>query len=221
MSLSRLALAVLPVALLLTQTGCEDPAKDKPKATVMSAAPATTTMAAPAPMAAGAETLAVDAAGSSVGFVGSKVTGNHPGTFQKFTGTISLAGGKAEGGAITFEVETASLKTDEAKLDGHLNGPDFFDTAKFPKAAFTSTSIKAGGEKGASHTVTGDLDLHGVKKTISFPAMITVNEGGVVGTSEFSINRKDFGISYAGKTDDLIRDEVLLKLSLKAPRKKG
>jgi len=217
MSLSRFTLAVLPVALFLAQTGCEDPAKDKPKATVTSAAPATTTAAAP--LAAGAETLAVNAAGSSVGFVGSKVTGSHPGTFQKFTGTISLASGKAEGGVITFEVETASLKTDDAKLDGHLNGADFFDTAKFPKAAFTSTEIKAGGEKGATHTITGQLDLHGVKKTISFPATITVAPDSVTGTSEFSINRKDFGISYAGKTDDLIRDEVLLKLSLKAPRK--
>ena len=77
MSLSRFALAVLPVALLLT-AACEDPAKDKPKATVSSAAPATTTAAA-APLPAGAETLAVDPAASSVGFVGSKVTGSHPG----------------------------------------------------------------------------------------------------------------------------------------------
>jgi polyisoprenoid-binding protein YceI len=219
MSLSRFTLAVLPVALLLAQAGCEDPAKDKPKATVTSAAPATTTVAAP--LAAGAETLAVDTTASSVGFVGSKVTGNHPGNFQKFTGSIALASGKAEGGAINFEVETASLKTDDAKLDGHLNGADFFDTAKFPKAKFTSTAIKVGGDKGATHTVAGELDLHGVKKTISFPATITVAADGVTGTSEFSINRKDFGISYAGKADDLIRDEVLIKLSLKAPRKKG
>jgi hypothetical protein len=36
--------------------------------------------------------------------------------------------------------------------------------------------------------------------------------------SEFAINRKDFGIVYAGKADDLIRDEVVLKLSVKASR---
>lgn len=219
MSLSRFTLAVLPIALLLGQAGCEDPAKDKPKATVTSAAPATTTAAAPLP--AGAETLAVDSATSSIGFVGAKVTGNHKGTFQKFTGSISLVGGKAEGGAIKLEVETASLKTDDPKLDAHLSGPDFFDTAKNPKTTFTSTSIKAGGDKGATHTVTGELDLHGVKKTVSFPATIAVGADGANGTSEFSINRKDFGITYPGKADDLIRDDVLLTLSLKAPRKKG
>ena len=38
-------------------------------------------------------------------------------------------------------------------------------------------------------------------------------------TAEFSINRKDFKVVYAGKPDDLIRDDVVLKLTLKAHKK--
>ncbi len=38
--------------------------------------------------------------------------------------------------------------------------------------------------------------------------------------AEFAINRKDFGIVYAGKADDLIRDGVVIKLALKVPRTK-
>ena len=34
--------------------------------------------------------------------------------------------------------------------------------------------------------------------------------------AEFDINRKDFGIVYAGKADDLIRDEVVIRLDLTA-----
>ena len=219
MNLSHLARFAGSTALLLTLAGCEDPAKDKPVATVSSAAPATTPAALPT--GAGIETLAVDSASSTVGFTGSKVTGKHDGKFEKFTGSISLAGGKAEGGRMTFDAETASVKTDDAKLDGHLKTPDFFDSEKFPKATFTSSEIKLGGASGATHTVTGELNLHGVKKTISFPATILVGTEAVTGTSEFVINRKDFGIMTPGKTDDLIRDEVVLKLSLKAPRKKG
>lgn len=217
--LARLARFTGCATLLLTVVGCEDPAKDKPVATVTSAAPATTPAALPT--GAAMETLAVDAASSTVGFTGSKVTGKHDGKFEKFTGSISLALGKAEGGRVAFEAETASVKTDDAKLDGHLKTPDFFDSEKFPKATFTSSEIKAGGPSGATHTVTGELNLHGVKKTISFPATILVGPEAVTGTSEFVINRKDFGIVTPGKTDDLIRDEVVLKLALKAPRKKG
>jgi polyisoprenoid-binding protein YceI len=223
----RYAFFTASLPLVLSLAACEDPAKDKPKATVeapkteakapaSSAAAAAPAAAAPAKM----ETLDVDTANSSIGFIGSKVTGKHEGKFEKINGKLTLADGKAEGGAVSFEVETASVKTDEADLDKHLKNKDFFDVEKFPKATFTSTAIKAGGDKGATHTVTGDLELHGVKKTITFPVTIAITPEGATGTAEFSINRKDFGIMTDGKKDDLIRDDVLLKITLKAPRKK-
>ncbi len=218
-------LVALPVLALAFAAGCEDPTKDMPKATVatttaaVTAAPSAAAPATAAPVASAAvasTSLVVDAASSSVGFVGSKVTGKHEGKFEKFSGTVTLAGGKIEGGKLSIEIAMDSVKTDEAKLDGHLKSPDFFDVEKFPKATFTSTEIKAGGEKGASHTVTGELDLHGVKKTISFPATITVGADETSGKAEFSINRKDFKIEYPGKPNDLIRDDVGLKLAFKA-----
>ncbi len=216
----RFVFLAAAVPALLSLAACEDPAKDKPKATV--SAPSSASPAAkPAAPATTTELLDVDAATSTVGFIGSKVTGKHEGKFEKLTGKITLADGKAEGGKLSFEVETASVKTDAADLDKHLKTADFFDVEKFPKATFSSTEIKAGGTNGATHTVTGDLDLHGVKKSITFPVTITITPDAATGTAEFSINRKDFGIVIAGKPDDLIRDDVLLKLTLKAPRKKG
>ncbi len=208
--------AILALPALLALAACEDPAKDAPKATVSTAAPS---RAASAPLPAGAETVALDPATSTVGFVGSKVTGKHEGKFEKVSGTVSLVGGKIDGGRITVSVEVASVKTDQDGLDKHLRSGDFFDAERFPKATFTSTSIKAGGDNGATHTITGELDLHGEKKQLSFPATITVTPDAVTGTAEFAINRKEFKIVYPGKPDDLIRDDVVLKLSLKAPRK--
>lgn len=220
MRMIRFVVLTAAAASLLSLAACEDPAKDKPKATV---APASSAQAdaKPASTAAVEESLDVDAAASTVGFIGSKVTGKHEGKFEKIAGKITLADGKAEGGKISFEVETASVKTDAADLDKHLKNADFFDVEKFPKSTFTSTEIKAGGTNGATHTITGDLDLHGVKKSITFPVTITIAPDAATGTAEFSINRKDFNITIAGKPDDLIRDDVLLKLTLKAPRKKG
>lgn len=161
----------------------------------------------------------------TIGFVGSKVTGSHTGDFKKWSGSVTLAGGKAEGGKLEFTVQTASVVADEGsrndwtpKLEEHLKGADFFDTAKFPTATFTSTEIKAGGS-GGSHTVKGNLTLRGVTKVVSFPATIVVTGSEVSGKTEFSINRKDFGLVYAGKADDLIRDGVVLKIDVKASAK--
>jgi polyisoprenoid-binding protein YceI len=99
-----------------------------------------------------------------------------------------------------------------------LQTPDFFDVQKFPQASFMSTEIKPGGEKGATHTVTGNLSLHGVTKSITFPATITVAPGAVNVDSTFAINRRDFGINYAGAANNLIRDEVVLSLHVKATK---
>lgn len=223
MIVSRFAHLLVPAALILALTGCEDPAKDKSKATVSSAAPVAEAKGAAktVPAAATEDYLTIDPTSSTVSFVGSKVTGNHPGKFNTFSGTVALINGKPEGGKVKVEIDSASAKTDDEKLDGHLKSPDFFDVAKFPKATFTSTEIKAGGDKGATHTITGTLDLHGVQKTISFPATITAGGDSASATSEFTINRKDFGIVYPGMANDLIRDDVVIKLSLKAAKKKG
>ena len=225
----RIVFVALPLAALAL-TGCEDPAKNAPKATVSSAAPSAvktaaaptataTAVAAPTAAAAPVGGLKIDSGTSTIEFVGSKVTGTHAGKFEKFSGSVALEGDKIEAAKIAIEIDMASVKSDDAKLDGHLKSPDFFDVEKFPKASFTSTEIKAGGEGGATHTITGELDLHGMKKTISFPAKITLTEAEMTATSEFSINRKDFAIVYPGMTNDLIRDDVVLKLSIKAPRK--
>jgi polyisoprenoid-binding protein YceI len=199
---------------------CDNPTAGKPTATVASAVPMPST--APAgevkPAAATEDVLyTFTQASSKVGFVGAKVTGKHDGSFGTFNGTVRLVDNNVEKSSVTVEIDTASLDSDNAKLTGHLKSADFFDVEKFPKAKFVSTSIKAGGAAGATHTVTGNLELHGVTKSITFPATIKVGDVVEV-TTEFGINRKDFNIVYPGKPDDLIKDEVLIKLSIKAQK---
>lgn len=212
MTSMRTALGLTLGLSLLAAVGCEDPAKNKPKAEV--AAP----MTAAAP-AAGAETLRFSAADSKLQFVGAKVTGQHEGSFGTFNGTVSLVGSDATKSQVTVEIDTASITADNPKLTGHLKSADFFDVEKFPKARFESTSIKAGGDKGATHTVTGNLEIRGQKKSITFPATVKVESGKASVDAEFSINRKDFGLNYPGKVDDLIRDDVVIKLSIRAAQR--
>ena len=52
--------------------------------------------------------------------------------------------------------------------------------------------------------------MHGVTKSITFPAKIAVAPDAITVDSTFAINRKDFEINYAGAQDNLIRDDVVL-----------
>lgn len=219
----RFVIAALAVAV--ATVGCTDPAKDAPKAVVTEAPatveapaavnPAAAVVAAPAALPEGTR-YAFSNADSKVMFTGSKVTGSHDGVFNAFTGTVVVPEGKAELAAVTVAITLASVKTDSEKLDGHLQSPDFFDVAANPTATFTSTKVERAAD--GKSTVTGNLTLKGMTKQISFPAVTTVEGDVVSATAEFAINRKDFNIVYAGKADDLIRDDVLVKLQIKAKK---
>ncbi len=209
---SQLTLALLSLAALTC--GCANPAANKPKATVANAQSEPNT-AKPA----GAEKLVISPENSKVEFVAAKVTRSHQGSFKQFSGTIDFVSNSVEHSRVTIDIDTGSVVTDENDLTAHLKTADFFDVVKYPKATFVSTKIEPG-NGGATQSVTGNLDLHGVRKSITFPATIQVAPDSVAVNAEFAINRKDFGIVYAGKADDLIRDGVVIKLTLKVPRTK-
>ena len=211
----RRYLTVFIVILIALLTyGCANPAANKPKATVGNAAPESSS-ANPV----NAEKLVISPENSKVEFVAAKVTRSHNGSFKQFTGAIELVKNSVEGSQVTIDIDAGSVVTDEDDLTKHLKTPDFFDVAKYPKATFASTTIEPGNAGGATHNVTGNFELHGVKKSITFPATIQVAPDSVSVNAEFAINRKDFGLLYPGKADDLIRDGVVIRLTLKVPRK--
>ena len=204
----RPSLILTIFAALFLVCACANPASDKPAAVTNEAAP----VAASSPGAQGQRYL-ITPDSSEIKFVGSKVTGSHNGSFKKFSGTIDFTG-KPETSRVSINIDTDSLETDTPDLTKHLKTADFFDVAKYQQATFVSTEIKPAGE-GANYTVTGNLTLHGVTKSVAFPATIAVSPGAITVDSTFSINRKNFGINYAGASDNLIRDDVVLTLKVR------
>jgi polyisoprenoid-binding protein YceI len=198
----------------LLSFACANPAANKTKATIGNAA-AEPDSAKPA----NAESLPITPENSKIDFVAAKVTRSHNGSFKSFSGSIDLVNNAAEQSRVTIDIEANSVVTDEPDLTEHLQTPDFFDVAKFPKATFTSTKIEPA-TSGGTHNITGNFELHGIKKSISFPATIQIAADKVTVNAEFAIDRKDWGLVYPGKADDLIRDGVVIKLNVNAPRKK-
>lgn len=204
MKYSLISLPLL-TALALVLSGCSDPAGNVHKSAA--AAPQT---APKSGSAAGIEY--VIRAGSTIGFTGSKVTGSHNGGFTNFAGSFRVADEKLVG-APELKIAMKSIWSDNDRLTGHLASPDFFDVPTFPVSTFTVTSVEPAG---TNYTVTGNLNLHGVTKSISFPAEVQATADAVTLKAEFAINRRDFNINFPGKPNDLIRDNVVLRLDVKA-----
>lgn len=204
----------MAVLVATSAVACSSEIEGKPKAKVEEAKPAAAkAVEAKAEAPAVTRSLKLDKTASSVGFVGAKITGDHKGGFEDFEGEATLAGDTISSLRVT--VQMPSVTSDAADLTGHLKSADFFEVEKYPTAVFSADTFTAKPGEGATHEIAGTLELHGVKKAIQFPAKITVDAQGARGQAEFTINRKDFKIEYPGKPDDLIKDEVLLKLDLK------
>jgi polyisoprenoid-binding protein YceI len=161
------------------------------------------------PVQAGAATL--DAQNTKLQFVCAHV-GPKPdprtGSFGKLTGKAQLDAGAKSLKSVVIEIDTNSLTTEFDKLTTHLKSPDFFEVRRFPTAKFESTKIEPGS---GSSQITGKLTLHGVTKEVTIPAKVEVTPTGLHLTSEFTINRSDYGMTYDPKK---VEDKVTLTVAI-------
>ena len=206
--------------------GCvEDLAKDRPVAEVGEA----TTVADPAADAPAATSglpvaaieaptvLPIDPARSSLGALGAKVTSKEPIDFKEFDGAIGLDGERVT--AVAFAARVESLESSKEKLTAHLKKEDFLWVDEYPYATFVSTEVKEGSaDSGYTHTITGDLTIRGKTKRVTFPANVTTSPTEVSAKTEFVVNRQDFAVTYPGKPDDLVQDNVVLQVAFVAAR---
>jgi len=122
------------------------------------------------------------------------------GRFNDFDGDFTYDAAKPEKSTINVSINTASIDSNHAERDKHLRGGDFLEVKKYPQASFKSTHFDVSNENKA--TVTGDLTLHGVTKSISFPVN-KIGEGqdpwggyraGFTGVTTLKL--ADYGITY-------------------------
>lgn len=115
---------------------------------------------------------------------------------------------------LTVTIGMASINGLNDALNRHLQGPDFFDTQKFPTATFVATQVEPTSPTTAR--ITGTLTLKGVAKPVTFDA--TFNQAGLnpidkrytVGfDGRTVIRRSDFGVSAFLPA---VGDEVSLRL---------
>lgn len=155
-----------------------------------------------------------DLATSSIDFVGGSSLGDHEGTFETFTATLTLdktTPADLSKASFSTEIDLTSVKTDAAKLDEHLQAPEFFDTATSSKATFVSKEIKLEAEDGANHyDIVGDLTIKG--KTVEVEAEAIITDAGI--EAEFDLPRKELGIGNESYGDKLLDEMVPVTVTL-------
>ena len=124
---------------------------------------------------------------------------NYSGLFSGATGSLQLDPARLGTSKLDISIPVDSVTTTVSKLTDELKGDKWFDTAKFPKAAFVSTKVVPTAE-GA--TVTGNLTLHGVTKPVVLHVRFIgagvnpIDKAYTVGfEATGTIKRSDFGVT--------------------------
>ena len=169
-------------------------------------------LAAPAQKGAKEAKFVLSGENTKVEFVGRKPEGKHEGGFKEMSGTATAKGTDVKSLKIRLEIDTESLFSDDPKLTAHLKAPDFFNVKKHPKATFVSEKVE---KTPKGYTISGKLDMLNETKPVSLTARVTLTDKKLELSSEFKIDRTDWGMTTGkGKIDD----EVSLTVQIDAKR---
>ena len=151
---------------------------------------------------------------SDFSFTGYYVGGSQTGGFLIFDGQWVMQGESPETAEAEIFFFTDSVHSTDERLTRTLVGENFFDAMNHPEALFTSSRIQR--EQDDTYRITGDLQLRGVDKTLSFPARIWLEDEAVRVQAEFQVDRTWWDLGRGGIGDYALRDRVDLAIDLTA-----
>lgn len=144
------------------------------------------------------------------------------GSFKVTGGTVTLGDNHALLG-VEATIETASISTKDAQRDGHLNSPDFFDSANHPTISFKSTGVSPLG--GNNYKVEGHLTIRGEAKPVTLEVETSQAAKDPWGNTKIAasgstkISRKEWGLVWNQALETggvLVGDEVKITLDVQA-----
>ena len=137
--------------------------------------------------------------------------------FDTVTGKITLDRA-AHTGSVEVSIDATSVNTGYPLFNGHIQGEDFFDTAKYPTLTYQSSKLKFEGDKLVG--VEGNLTIKGITRPVTLNVtsfmcmphpMLKKDACGANATAQ--IKRSDFNM---GKYAPLVSDEVTLSIPVES-----
>lgn len=167
----------------------------------------------------------VDTHVSKISWLAKKVRGAHNGDIAISSGKLHVQNDMAID--VSLHIDIGSItdadltdKGSNDKLVTTLKGETFFNSVKYPDAAFVSTSVAHA--TGSQYIVKGNLTIKGITNEVSFPAIIIINKNKIIATAKISVDRTKFDIKIRSKSffenlgDKVIYDNFDLDVTLLA-----
>jgi len=142
--------------------------------------------------------------------------------FRSFDLDLALDSENPENSEVNVIIDATSIDSRVDAFNGHLNGPNFFDTANYPTITFKSTSIEM--LEDDKLKVTGDLTIKGITKPVTLDTTILkaanhpMRKIPTIGIeAEAKVSRSDWGLTRSVPN---VGDEISIFISAELPQKR-
>ena len=137
-------------------------------------------------------TWTVDKVHSDVAFAVDYMAGTFSGSFADFDASVT-------DGVLKGSAKVASVQVKDPNLEGHLQGPDFFDAERYPELSFESKSIDRDGD---DVKIDGEITIKGHTEPVEITGVINDPIDDPYGGTRFGlkaeakVDRDKFGVSW-------------------------
>ena len=123
-------------------------------------------------------------------------------------------------GQIELSVLMKGFEFEKGLMQEHFN-ENYVESDKYDKAIFTGTidnskSVSFATDNAVTLKVNGSLTMHGVNNPVSTTALITVKNGIVSASANFSIVLADYKISIPSLVEDKINKRIAIAVNVPA-----
>lgn len=118
-------------------------------------------------------------------------------------------------GEIDIKINNQFFKFKKQLMEEHFN-EEYMETAKYQYTVFTGkVNEKVDYTKDGANqvTVTGTMDMHGVKKNITIPGTITVQNGLLFVKTNFAVKLADYNVKIPSVLGSNIAEQVAVTLT--------
>lgn len=153
------------------------------------------------PLTAFARDWQIDPAQSTLTFKGTYQGESFDGKFKKFDAAIAYDAADVTKSKFDVNVELTSVDTNSSERDETLATPDFFDTAKSPRAHFVTESFAK--DAGGNVEAKGNLTLHNQTKPVMLKIKFAENGNSATLEVDTTLKRADFALGNGSDWADI------------------
>jgi polyisoprenoid-binding protein YceI len=149
---------------------------------------------------------------------------------KNFSGEVHFNQEVLERSSVQIKVDASSLVVADPAVDekerrevqATMEGPRVLDVKQFPTIRFSSTALAATKRTATGYelTLTGKLDLHGVERTISFPARLWLEANQLRAQGTVEVLQTDYKITpiRVGGGTVKVKDKLKITFDVVASR---